>query len=45
LEECRELLTHETVVHVLKRLDKNQLKVFTFFNWVSEKDWFTTRSL
>jgi len=44
LEECRESLTHETVVYVLKRLDKNPLKVFTFFNWVSEKDWFMASS-
>ncbi|XP_039688736.1 pentatricopeptide repeat-containing protein At3g48250, chloroplastic [Medicago truncatula] len=40
LEACRESLTHETVVYVLNRLDKNPIKVFTFFNWVSEKDWF-----
>jgi len=44
LEECREALTHETVVYVLKRLDKKPLKVFTFFNWVSEKDWFMLSS-
>jgi len=44
LEQCRESLTHETVVYVLKRLDKNPIKVFTFFNWVSEKDWFMASS-
>ncbi|CAJ2664295.1 unnamed protein product [Trifolium pratense] len=44
LENCRESLTHETVVYVLKRLDKNPQKVFTFFNWVSEKEWFLASS-
>ncbi|XP_013457739.2 pentatricopeptide repeat-containing protein At3g48250, chloroplastic [Medicago truncatula] len=44
LEACRESLTHETVVYVLKRLDKNPIKVFTFFNWVSEKEWFMASS-
>ncbi|KEH16272.1 PPR containing plant-like protein [Medicago truncatula] len=44
LEACRESLTHETLVYVLKRLDKNPLKVFTFFNWVSEKEWFMASS-
>jgi hypothetical protein len=44
LENCRESLTHETVVYVLKRLDKNPQKVFSLFNWVSEKEWFMTSS-
>jgi pentatricopeptide repeat protein len=44
LENCRESLTHETVVYVLKRLDKNPEKVFTFFKWVSEKEWFMASS-
>ncbi|CAK8562965.1 unnamed protein product [Lathyrus sativus] len=44
LENSRQSLTHETVVYVLKRLDKNPLKVFSFFSWVSEKEWFMPSS-
>lgn len=44
LENCRSSLTHETVVYVLKRLDKNPEKAFSFFNWVSKKEWFMASS-
>ncbi|CAI8609855.1 unnamed protein product [Vicia faba] len=44
LENSRQSLTHETVVYVLKRLDRNPLKVFSFFNWVSEREWFMSSS-
>ncbi|KAL5718069.1 hypothetical protein ACHQM5_011008 [Ranunculus cassubicifolius] len=31
-------ITHETVVYVLKKLDKNPKNASNFFNWVSKKD-------
>ncbi|XP_061364880.1 pentatricopeptide repeat-containing protein At3g48250, chloroplastic-like [Gastrolobium bilobum] len=44
LEKCCPSLTHETVLYVLKRLDKNPEKASSFFNWVSEKEWFRASS-
>ncbi|KAE9610097.1 hypothetical protein Lal_00006794 [Lupinus albus] len=44
LEKCSPSLTHETVLYVLKRLDKNPEKASNFFNWVSEKECFTPSS-
>ncbi|KAK7291601.1 hypothetical protein RIF29_06875 [Crotalaria pallida] len=44
LEKFSPSLTHETVVYVLKRLDKNPEKASNFFNWVSEKEWFRPSS-
>ncbi|XP_057420331.1 pentatricopeptide repeat-containing protein At3g48250, chloroplastic-like [Lotus japonicus] len=44
LEKCSPSLTHETVLFVLKRLDKNPEKASSFFNWVSEKEWFRASS-
>ncbi|KAL2329446.1 hypothetical protein Fmac_017027 [Flemingia macrophylla] len=37
-------MTHETVVYVIKRLDKNPEKASSFFNWVSQKEWFRASS-
>lgn len=37
-------LTHETVIYVLKRLDKSPQKALSFFNWVIAKDTFTPSS-
>ncbi|KAF8408323.1 hypothetical protein HHK36_007472 [Tetracentron sinense] len=37
LEKSKATLTHETVLYVLKKLDKNPQKVSDFFNWVSDK--------
>ncbi|XP_020212410.1 pentatricopeptide repeat-containing protein At3g48250, chloroplastic [Cajanus cajan] len=37
-------MTHETVLYVIKRLDKNPEKVSSFFNWVSKKEWFRASS-
>ncbi|KAK7330545.1 hypothetical protein VNO77_24740 [Canavalia gladiata] len=33
-------MTHETVLYVLKRLDKSPEKASCFFNWVVQKEWF-----
>ncbi|MED6218184.1 hypothetical protein PIB30_024509 [Stylosanthes scabra] len=45
LEKCSPTLTHETVLYVLRRLDKNPQKASCFFTWVSEKPWFVPSSL
>ncbi|RDX86720.1 Pentatricopeptide repeat-containing protein, chloroplastic, partial [Mucuna pruriens] len=37
-------MTHETVLYVIKRLDKNPEKASSFFNWVSKKEWFRASS-
>ncbi|XP_028781783.1 pentatricopeptide repeat-containing protein At3g48250, chloroplastic-like [Neltuma alba] len=37
-------MTHETVVYILKKLEKNPEKVFGFFNWVNNKNLFITSS-
>lgn len=37
--------THERVIYVLKKLDKNPQKASDFFNWVSQKDGFRPSSL
>lgn len=37
-------MTHETVLYVIKRLDKNPEKASCFFNWVSMKEWFRASS-
>ncbi|KAJ1391895.1 pentatricopeptide repeat-containing protein [Sesbania bispinosa] len=44
LEKCCPSLTHETVLYILKRLDENPKKASSFFNWVSEKEWFRPSS-
>ncbi|KAK7389130.1 hypothetical protein VNO78_23962 [Psophocarpus tetragonolobus] len=44
LENLFPSMTHETVLYVLKRLDKNPQKASCFFNWVSEKYWFRPSS-
>ncbi|XP_057419992.1 pentatricopeptide repeat-containing protein At3g48250, chloroplastic-like [Lotus japonicus] len=44
LEKCCPSLSHETVLYVLKRLDENPEKALSFFNWVSEKEWFRPSS-
>ncbi|KAJ4827190.1 hypothetical protein Tsubulata_016775 [Turnera subulata] len=40
LENSNSVLTHETVIYVLKKLDKDPEKAWGFFNWVSGKNWF-----
>ncbi|KAM7479849.1 hypothetical protein LguiA_028062 [Lonicera macranthoides] len=37
-------LNHETVMYILKRLDKDPLKASKFFNWVTEKNGFSPSS-
>ncbi|MED6218186.1 hypothetical protein PIB30_024511, partial [Stylosanthes scabra] len=44
LDKCCPSLTHETVIYVLKNLDKNPIKASCFFNWVSGKQWFRPSS-
>ncbi|KAK7265627.1 hypothetical protein RJT34_33249 [Clitoria ternatea] len=44
LENCCPSMTHETVLYVLKRLDKNPEKASCFFNWVCEKECFRASS-
>ncbi|XP_027331971.1 pentatricopeptide repeat-containing protein At3g48250, chloroplastic-like [Abrus precatorius] len=44
LEDGWPSMTHETVLYVLKRLDKNPEKASCFFNWVVEKEWFRASS-
>jgi pentatricopeptide repeat protein len=45
LEESCPRLTHETVIYVLKKLDKDPEKASSFFNWVCEKTGFRPSSL
>ncbi|KAJ4959998.1 hypothetical protein NE237_019908 [Protea cynaroides] len=44
LEKSNPTLTHETVIYVLKKLDKNPEKAWNFFYWVSEKRGFKPSS-
>lgn len=44
LENCCPSMTHEAVLYVIKRLDKNPEKASCFFNWVSNKEWFRSSS-
>ncbi|TKY55263.1 Pentatricopeptide repeat-containing protein [Spatholobus suberectus] len=44
LENTCPSMTHETVLYVIKRLDKNPEKASCFFNWVSKKEWFRASS-
>ncbi|XP_047170274.1 pentatricopeptide repeat-containing protein At3g48250, chloroplastic-like [Vigna umbellata] len=44
LENSCPSMTHETVIYVIKRLDKNPEKASCFFNWVINKDWFRSSS-
>ncbi|KAL1294147.1 hypothetical protein HN51_054821 [Arachis hypogaea] len=44
LDKCSPSLTHETVLYILRRLDKNPQKASCFFSWVSEKQWFIPSS-
>ncbi|KAK4257023.1 hypothetical protein QN277_006669 [Acacia crassicarpa] len=37
-------MTHETVVYILKRLEKNPEKAVSFFNWANEKGMFAPSS-
>lgn len=44
LEKSYTALTHETVVYILKKLDRDPEKASGFFNWVSEKPGFRPSS-
>ncbi|XP_042499996.1 pentatricopeptide repeat-containing protein At3g48250, chloroplastic [Macadamia integrifolia] len=44
LEKSNPTLTHETVLYVLKKLDKDPEKAWNFFDWVSEKRGFKPSS-
>ncbi|KAK7347071.1 hypothetical protein VNO80_21598 [Phaseolus coccineus] len=44
LENSCPSMTHETVIYVIKRLDKKPEKASCFFNWVIKKDWFRPSS-
>ncbi|ESW27478.1 hypothetical protein PHAVU_003G205300 [Phaseolus vulgaris] len=44
LENSCPSMSHETVIYVIKRLDKNPEKASCFFNWVIKKDWFRPSS-
>uniref|UniRef100_A0A2P2P1F0 Pentatricopeptide repeat-containing protein n=1 Tax=Rhizophora mucronata TaxID=61149 RepID=A0A2P2P1F0_RHIMU len=44
LEHLNPTLTYETVIYVLKKLDKDPEKAWCFFNWVSETDGFRASS-
>ncbi|XP_004515902.1 pentatricopeptide repeat-containing protein At3g48250, chloroplastic-like [Cicer arietinum] len=44
LEKCYPSLTHETVVYILKQLEKDPQKASCFFNWVIRKKWFKASS-
>lgn len=41
LQKSSLVLTHETVIYVLKKLEKDPQKTCDFFNWVTEKNGFT----
>ena len=41
LEKSSSVLTHETVVYVLRKLDKDPQRAWDFFNWVTEKKKFS----
>ncbi|GLU21537.1 hypothetical protein SLE2022_376700 [Rubroshorea leprosula] len=44
LEKSKSVLTHGTVIYVLKKLDKDPQKASTFFNWARIKNGFTPSS-
>ncbi|KAK2974647.1 hypothetical protein RJ640_030255 [Escallonia rubra] len=44
LSESSSKLTHENVMYILKRIDRNPEKAYQFFNWVTEKSGFTPSS-
>uniref|UniRef100_A0A5B7C193 PROP1-like PPR domain-containing protein n=1 Tax=Davidia involucrata TaxID=16924 RepID=A0A5B7C193_DAVIN len=44
LSNTNQKLTHETVIYVLKKLDKNPEKASKFFNWVCDKNGFKPSS-
>ncbi|CAK9172886.1 unnamed protein product [Ilex paraguariensis] len=44
LSESNPKLTHETVIYILKKLDKDPQKASGFFNWVTDKNGFKTSS-
>lgn len=44
LEKSSSVLTHETVIYVLKKLDKDPQRTWNFFNWVTEKNGFRPSS-
>ncbi|XP_020420068.1 pentatricopeptide repeat-containing protein At3g48250, chloroplastic [Prunus persica] len=45
LSESYPSLTHDAVIYVLKKLDKDPKKAWDFFNWVCEKNGFKPSSL
>ncbi|GMI67318.1 Buthionine sulfoximine-insensitive roots 6 [Hibiscus trionum] len=44
LDEFNSALTHETVIYVLKKLDKDPKKASSFFNWAREENGFNPNS-
>ncbi|KAE8694000.1 Pentatricopeptide repeat-containing protein [Hibiscus syriacus] len=44
LDEFNSALTHETVIYVLKKLDKDPKKASHFFNWAREENGFSPNS-
>ncbi|KAL4351960.1 hypothetical protein GQ457_06G036160 [Hibiscus cannabinus] len=44
LDEFNSALTHETVIYVLKKLDKDPKKASRFFNWAREENGFSPNS-
>ncbi|OVA06586.1 Pentatricopeptide repeat [Macleaya cordata] len=44
LQKSHPTQTHETVLYVLKKLDRNPEKALNFFNWVSDKNGFKASS-
>ncbi|CAL5375022.1 unnamed protein product [Camellia sinensis] len=44
LSNTNPTLTHETVIYILKKLEKSPKKASNFFNWVSEKNGFKPSS-
>ncbi|MBA0589201.1 pentatricopeptide repeat-containing protein At3g48250, chloroplastic [Gossypium raimondii] len=44
LHEFKSALTHETVIYVLKKLDKDSKKASSFFNWVRQENGFKPNS-
>ncbi|KAL5748183.1 hypothetical protein ACOSP7_025213 [Xanthoceras sorbifolium] len=44
LDELNSKLTHESVIYILKKLDKDPSKAYNFFNWVCEENGFRPSS-
>ncbi|KAK9036361.1 hypothetical protein V6N11_078365 [Hibiscus sabdariffa] len=44
LDEFNSALTHETVIYVLKKIDKDPKKASSFFNWAREENGFNPNS-